>query len=320
MKPARAEYERRMLRVLAYIDQHLGQPLPLERLAEVAHFSPYHFHRLFAAWMGETLGEYLRRRRLEVAALRLLTQPRSSVLAIALHVGFGSGEAFARAFRERFGTSPSGWRVAKAAERAEQIRNFDQARRKSEQASRKVDQASGDDPGHDGDTRHPNPETFVNVTVIQRPAARLVCLRHTGPYGPAVGAFWQREFEPFLRRHGLNGRAIYGISHDDPDIVEAARLRYDAAVEVDAGFLAPDGAFIAELPAGRYASMPFVGTPQTIQAAWTALMRDWLPGSGWQIGNGPTFEYYAPDAPFDEATGTFTCDIMVSVEPLVGGG
>ena len=54
--------------VLEHIDRHLDESLELATLAEVAHFSSFHFHRLFSAWMGETLGDYLRRRRLEVAA------------------------------------------------------------------------------------------------------------------------------------------------------------------------------------------------------------------------------------------------------------
>ena len=58
-----------MHRVVEHIDKHLDQPLDLGTLAEVAHFSPFHFHRLFAAWMGETLGDYLRRRKIEVAAI-----------------------------------------------------------------------------------------------------------------------------------------------------------------------------------------------------------------------------------------------------------
>jgi AraC family transcriptional regulator len=88
-----SEYEKRMHRVLEYIDKHLDQPLDLGTLAEVAHFSPFHFHRLFSAWMAETLGDYLRRRKIEVAAMRLVAQPRVPVLHIALSVGFGSAEA-----------------------------------------------------------------------------------------------------------------------------------------------------------------------------------------------------------------------------------
>nr|WP_315217962.1 AraC family transcriptional regulator [uncultured Duganella sp.] len=110
----RAEYTRRMNRVLNYIDQHLDQPLDLRQLAEVANFSPYHFHRVFAAWMGETLGDYARRRRLEKAAFRLSCKPAVSVLETALATGFGSGEAFSRAFKLKFGCTPTEWRLAHA--------------------------------------------------------------------------------------------------------------------------------------------------------------------------------------------------------------
>ena len=100
---SRTEYTQRMNRVMDYIDSHLAGDIDLAALADVAHFSPFHFHRLFAAWMGATLGDYVRRRRLEVAALQLAGNTRISVLEVALGVGFGSGEAFARAFKLRFG-------------------------------------------------------------------------------------------------------------------------------------------------------------------------------------------------------------------------
>ena len=114
---SRAEYEARMHKVLEHIDKHLDQPLNLETLAAVAHFSSFHFHRIFSAWMGETLGDYLRRRRVEIAAMRLVSQPRVSVLQVALSVGFGSGEAFARAFKGRFECSPTSWREGEAERR-----------------------------------------------------------------------------------------------------------------------------------------------------------------------------------------------------------
>lgn len=55
---------------------------------------------------------------------------------------------------------------------------------------------------------------------------------------------------------------------------------------------------------------------RTIGAAWTALMRDWLPGSGYQLDGRPMFERYAPDAGYDAATGTFACDIVIPLAPL----
>ena len=103
--------------VVDYIDRHLDKKLDLAALADVASFSPFHFHRLFRALMGEALGDYVRRRRLEIAGVRLLSQEGVSVLNIALGVGFGSAEAFTRAFRARFDCSPT--RMAKEQARSD---------------------------------------------------------------------------------------------------------------------------------------------------------------------------------------------------------
>src|SRR6202049_1423499 len=171
----RAEYERRMHRVLEHIDRHLEEPLDLGTLAEVAHFSAFHFHRLFSAWMGERLGDYLRRRRIELAAMRLLAQPRVPVLHVALSVGFGSAEAFARAFKARFGCSPTAWRTQQA-ERRFANSNLGQVERKIGQAPRVVSTDHGA-------SRNPELEVSMNIKLVDRQPATVAYLRHLGPYG-----------------------------------------------------------------------------------------------------------------------------------------
>ena len=69
-------YRNRILRVQLFIEEHLDEELALEQLARLAHFSPYHFHRVFRAMVGETVGEHVRRLRLERAALRLSSTDR----------------------------------------------------------------------------------------------------------------------------------------------------------------------------------------------------------------------------------------------------
>ena len=144
----------RVHRVQAYIDQHLDQPLDLPTLAQVAYFSPFHFHRLFAAWMGETLGDYLRRRRVEVAAMRMAAQPRLSVLNAGLGVGFGSGESFSSAFKLRFGASPTTWRVRALHERT-LVRKPGQEARNSSHAHGNPGQAETEEARHTGDSLNP---------------------------------------------------------------------------------------------------------------------------------------------------------------------
>src|SRR5437868_5971340 len=109
----RSEYAARINRVVDYIQGHLADPLNLERLAAVACFSPFHFHRLFHAWMGETLQDFVHRLRLERAAQMLVFHPDRTISDIAMACGFSSASAFARAFRPAFGESASEWRNRK---------------------------------------------------------------------------------------------------------------------------------------------------------------------------------------------------------------
>ncbi|HET8938886.1 MAG TPA: AraC family transcriptional regulator [Polyangiales bacterium] len=111
----RRSYTARINRVLDYVDAHLEDKLDLATLARVAYVSEWHFHRIFQAFTGETPGEWVRRRRLEVAAMRLLAARRQSILKIALEVGFKSPEVFTRAFVTHFGVTPSAWRRGAAA-------------------------------------------------------------------------------------------------------------------------------------------------------------------------------------------------------------
>jgi AraC family transcriptional regulator len=300
--PHRQEYARRMHRVLEHIDRHLGRQVPLPELAGVAHFSPFHFHRLFSAWMGETLGDYVRRRRVETAASRLLSQPALTVLEAALSVGFGSAEAFTRAFRQRFGAAPSVWRAAPRRDS-----NFGQMDRNSGQA---VAPAGG----HDGASR--TTEDNMEVTLIDRQPVTLAYLRKTGPYGPEINEFWQRTMVPWMMTNGLMGLPRYGISLDDPDATAPEHCRYDAAVEVPEDRPLSGNALRTVLPGGRYAVHRFRGTGPEVAAAWRALTRDWLPGRGLQLDARPFFEYYPPDAQYDPATGVFEAHLHVPVAPL----
>lgn len=306
-RDSRTEYEKRMHRVLEHIDQHLDEALNLEMLAEVAHFSSFHFHRLFSAWMGETLGDYLRRRRLEVAAMRLASQPRLSVLDAALSVGFGSGESFARAFRNRFGCSPTDWRAQQMTHRANSNPG---------QLNGKIDPAPTALRAEHDDSVTGHLEEVMNVKLIDRQPVTVAYLRHLGPYGKPLALFWQRQYYPWAVTNNLLDRPRYGISHDDPGVTAPEQCRYDAGAEVSAEFVPTGKAFKTMLPGGRYACLDFKGTAEQIGGAWTALLRDWLPSSGLQLDARPCFESYPTDAEYDADTGVFSCSICIPVAPL----
>jgi AraC family transcriptional regulator len=305
---SRAEYDGRMHRVLEHIDKQLDQPLDLETLAKVAHFSPFHFHRLFAAWMGETLGDYLRRRRVEIAATRLVAQPRVRVLQAALSVGFGSAEAFARAFKTRFGCSPTVWRLQQSALRS--------AKSNPGQVKRNIDQVLPQNLAKNDAVHHSSPEASMKVELIDRQPTTVAYLRHVGPYGAPIMTFWQETVYPWMVTSGLLQQPRYGISHDDPTITAPQQCRYDAACEVPPALTTLGNALKTTIPGGKYAALSFKGTVAGIEEAWTAMLRDWLPSSGLQLDGRIMFEYYPQGSSYDPATGVFDCKLCVPVVPL----
>lgn len=105
-------YRKRLQRVLDHVDQHLDDKLDLDALSSVAAFSKHHFHRQFSATFGVSVHRYVQLARMKRAAFQLSSVPGSSITAIALDAGYDAPDAFARAFRERFGQLPSAFRVA----------------------------------------------------------------------------------------------------------------------------------------------------------------------------------------------------------------
>jgi len=290
--------------VVEHIDRHLDDKLDLATLADVAHFSPFHFHRLFHALTGEPLGDYIRRRRLEMAAVRLRSHPDGTVLQIALGVGFGSAESFSRAFRARFGVAPTQWRKSK---RGQVLRKDGKTGGKRGQAAKAVHR------DHRGPRKK---ESAMNVTLIDRDPVHVAYLRYTGPYGKPVNRFWMETVVPWITTNKLFGRERYGIALDDASVTQPAKCRYDACVVSKPGEILSGNPHFKEIPGGRYAALAFVGDSADIGVAWNALLRDWLPTSGLQLDSRPFFEHYPVDGTYDPKTGHFSCNICVPVASL----
>ena len=90
------EYIHRINRVIDYIDANLDKELSIKLLSDVAMFSPYHFHRIFSAFVGETIVDFVRRRRVEKAASILINNPDATISGAAYHCGFNNVPVFCR--------------------------------------------------------------------------------------------------------------------------------------------------------------------------------------------------------------------------------
>jgi len=99
------EYIYRINRVIDFIEANIDKELTLEKLSEVANFSPFHFHRIFSAFTGETLNGFIKRKRIERAASILLSEPERPIAEIAYYCGYSSPSVFCRNFKDRFRVS-----------------------------------------------------------------------------------------------------------------------------------------------------------------------------------------------------------------------
>jgi AraC family transcriptional regulator len=305
----RQEYVARINRVIDHIDEHLGDELTLADLADVACFSRFHFHRIFSAMVGETIADYLKRVRLQAAASRLVNNPRDSVTDIALACGFSSPSVFARAFRDRFGTSASAWR------------NRGQTASNTGQPDRKPGDAPGDVPGQprehlDADRRKTMAVQAQSIEVKELPELHVAYVRHIGPYNGVGEAFGRlmRWAGPrgLLRFPETKSLAVY---RDSPEVTEADKLRSDACITVPEGTKVDGEVGLLRIPGGKFAVGRFEIAANEFGEAWNVLMGGWLPGSGYQPDDRMCYEVYLNDHE-QHPQRKFVIDICEPVKPL----
>ncbi|MGO4705549.1 GyrI-like domain-containing protein [Microvirga sp. 2MCAF38] len=253
----RFEYGRRVERVVAHIADNLDGDLSLERLAEIACFSPYHFHRIYRSILGETVADTVRRLRLHRAASELArsTYPMER---IARRAGYNSVEAFTRAFSSGHGEPPGAFRT-----RFTPFQPF----------------GTGDD-------------IMLPVTVKQFDGVHLATVAHRGDYQNIGTAF--DKLGVWASTHGLfdRPRRMIGIYYDDPGSVPESQLRSDAGLEVDPATPLGDGIALRQISAGRVATILYKGPYTGLEEVYHQLYHDWLPGSGEEASNQPAFETY----------------------------
>lgn len=287
-------YRHRILRVLLYIQDHLHRDPSLEELAGVANFSAFHFHRIFKAMVGEPVREYVRRLRLESAAVALKLTDRG-VTDIAFDAGYETHEAFTRAFKAMFGASPS---VFRADHRA----TLDPSLSPHPEATPMISSIDAD-----------------SVRIEEFPPRRVVFMRHTGPY-PEVGP----TFERFLQWAGLQGlfgpdTLVLGVSHDDPDVTPADKLRYDCCMTVgaddalDEQAMAEANVGVQTLEGGPHAVITHEGPYEQLGEVYGWLFGRWLPASGREPRDAPCFEVYL-NSPEDTEPAQLLTDIYLPLK------
>ena len=280
-------------RLVDEIDAHIGDDLDVDALAAEAGTTSYHVRRMFSSLAGMPLSEYVRRRRMTAAAAGVVGD--EDLLTIAVRYGYGSTEAFGRAFRAVHGVS-------------HRVVRRDGGPLRSQPKLRFRLTVEGSVP--------------MDARIIERPAFRLighaarVPLIHEGvkPHIQAHIASLPPAAHERLRQLGDTEPAgLLQVSADvDPDYAEGSELTYLHGVAVTAETPVPDDLDAVQVSEGSWAVFRTAGEyPAALQSTWAATATEWFPSNPWRLRPGPSIV-----AVLDRAADfrTATCELWLPVE------
>lgn len=315
-KQYRNEYISRINKVIDYIQNNLDAQLDLDTLANVAHFSKFHFHRIFSVMVGETLNSYINRMRIEKAASLLIVNSNMSITEVAFNYGYSGSAQFSRAFNKHFGMSASEYR--------------NEGYKKSK--IRKIESNIGKLKGKDSKAGNINPLYFddaisikikgikMKVKVKKLDDMTVAYIRHIGPYAGdsnLFGELFNKLYKWAGPRDLVNppDTKTMSIYYDDPKITDESKLRMDVCLTI------PENAEVSGeigkmvITGGKYAVGRFELNADEYSAAWSKLMGEWFPESGYVPDDKPSFEMYQNN-PEEHPEGKCIVDICVPVKPM----
>jgi AraC family transcriptional regulator len=280
-------------RLVALVDDHLTDDLDLASVASELGTTEYHLRRMFSSLAGMPLSEYVRRRRMTVAAADVLGE--GDLLGIAVRYGYGSTEAFGRAFRSVHGVSPGDLR-----------RDGGPLRTQPQIRFRLTVEGN----------------TTMDARITDRPDFRLVGraarvpLIHAGINPHIQAHIASLPVEEHARLKSLSNTDPAGllqVSADvDPDYTEGSDLTYLHGVAVTDTTRVPDDLDVIEVPAGTWALLRTEGDyPAALQSAWAATATEWFPSNPWRLRPGSSIVTILDRS---DDFSTATCELWLPIE------
>lgn len=263
-------YRSRIDRVIDYVNGKLDQSFSLEELASVAAFSPYHFHRIFAAITGESVNFFTNRLRLEKSA-RLLKFSQNAIANVAMECGFSSPATLSRAFKQYFGISPSAYRITGKIENSKIRKEL-------------VPLDAYICPMSDTELKANFP-----IEIREFPQRRIAYIRVVDAYrkGVAIEAF--DRLVQWSKLVGLfDSGTFFGMSIDDPKVTPKEKYRYEACITIPEKFKVSTHSPVetTTLPSCKYAVTTVSGDFTYVATAIHYLFNKWLLNSDYEHQHG----------------------------------
>jgi AraC family transcriptional regulator len=273
-------------RALWFIESHFAEEISLREIAAAGDVSRFHMSRAFGLATGRSVMRYVRGRRLTEAA-RSLSRGAPDILSVALEAGYGSHEAFTRAFRDQFGVTPEAVRLRGDVVNLELVEPINMSETNS------------------ADLEEPRREASGSLLIAGS------CVRYHNETIAGIPMQWQRFVPHIAAISGRVGGKAYGVCYD-PD--GSGEFNYVCGVEVSSlSGLDPDLSGV-RIPPRDYLVFRHRGHVSGIHATWQAIMGGWLPASGLKLADAPSFECYLED--FDGVAGIGGVEIWIPIDTV----
>jgi AraC family transcriptional regulator len=271
-------------KALWFIESHFANEIALEDIAKAGGLSRFHMTRAFAGATGRSIMRYMRGRRLTEAA-RALSNGAPDILSVALDAGYGSHEAFTRAFRDEFGATP------------EMVRSHGDLQKIEVVEPIKLD------------------ETLrINLEPPRLENGKRLLIaglggRYSNEGSAGIPSQWQR-FQPHIGQiPGQVGEIAYGVCCNSDD---AGNFDYVCGVEVKDFSRLPTDWSRVRISEQTYVVFSQGDHISTIRSTWNTIWNKWLPDLGYEVVDVPDFERYP--AEFNSAIGTGGFEIWIPIK------
>ncbi|WP_299123932.1 AraC family transcriptional regulator [uncultured Tenacibaculum sp.] len=277
----------RIGKAIDYVESNLDKKLVLERVAKEAHFSSFHFHRLFKIVTNETLNDFIVRKRIEKAAFFLLKQKEKSITEVSERVGFTSLSSFSRAFKNFYGMSPAEFKK----ESANKYSKICKTESKNGQIETRFEQYICNI-NENLNWLKMNAKTEVKVV----PEMQLAYLSHKGGMD-LIGSVYNRLIQ-WAAPKGLMGQPnlrMVTIYHDSPKITSPDQVRQSACMVLDRKVTSGGEVNLKTLPATKCVVSRVEVVGEQFQKAWESSFV-WMSEHGYRKGDQDPFEIYYNNA------------------------
>lgn len=270
-------HQQKLGRVINYIQSNLDKTVSTETLSKIAHISVFHFHRIFLADFGITVGQYVKLSKFKQASYLLAFRHEFSVLDIALACGYASAASLSREFKRILGISPSAFRKSP---------NWEQWQHCFEQVFPTFTKPLHSKKGNNMLDNN----LSENVRMIDFSEIQVAVLEHKGsPHRvmQTVGNFiqWRRVFGPSPKISDT-----FNILYHDPAEVPADEYRMDICAAITMPVKPNEYGVIEKIiPAGRCAVLRHLGSDNHLASSIDYLYSQWLTNSGESLRDFPCF-------------------------------